>query len=183
MGLISRIFLKIKTEMLWYTKGGVEYARSRGVKIGNDCRIYTRELGTEPYLIEIGNHVTVTKNVVLLTHDGSTWLFKDENGRRYSYEKLVIGNNVFIGIGSTIMPGVKIGNDVIIGAGSVVTKSIPDGSIVAGNPAKYLGEYYEYEKKVINSYVSSRDFKKDISLKENILSFVKGKPFKPELGR
>lgn len=50
-----------------------------------------------------------------------------------------IGNNVFISSGAVIMGNVKIGNNVIIGANSVVTKSIPDGCIVGGIPAKILG--------------------------------------------
>lgn len=62
---------------------GTSWARRKGVKIGNDCRIYTTRFGSEPWLIEIGNKVTVTSGVVLLTHDGSTWLFNDDKGRRF----------------------------------------------------------------------------------------------------
>ena len=58
-----------------------------------------------------------------------------------------IGNDVFVGAGTIILPGVDIGNRVIIGAGSVVTKSIPDNSIAVGNPAKVIGSYDEYLNK------------------------------------
>lgn len=51
-----------------------------------------------------------------------------------------IGNDVWIGGGAIILPGVKIGNNVIVGAGSVVTKDIPDDVIVAGNPARIIKE-------------------------------------------
>jgi maltose O-acetyltransferase len=52
--------------------------------------------------------------------------------------KVTIGNRVFIGASSVILPGVTIGSNVIIGAGSVVTKDIPDNVVAAGNPAKVL---------------------------------------------
>lgn len=139
------------------TKSGVDYARHKGVSVGKDCRIYTTSFGSEPWLISIGNKVTITSGVVLLTHDGSTWLMRDEKGRRYLYKRIVIGNNVFIGVNSILMPGVKVEDNVIIAAGSVVTKSIPTGVIVAGNPARIIGDYETYKQNVLKNYVSDKD--------------------------
>ena len=51
---------------------------------------------------------------------------------------IIIGNDVWIGTRSIILPGVKIGNGVIIGAGAVVTKDVPPYAIVGGNPAKII---------------------------------------------
>ncbi len=62
------------------------------------------------------------------------------------FGKVSIGDYVYIGSNSLIMPGVKIGNHVLIAAGSVVTKSIPDDCVVGGNPARFIctiQEYYE----------------------------------------
>ncbi len=53
-------------------------------------------------------------------------------------QKVIIGNNVWIGGGVTILPGVCLGNNVVVGAGSVVTKSFPDNVVIAGNPAKII---------------------------------------------
>ncbi len=53
---------------------------------------------------------------------------------------VIIGNNVWIGGGAIIMPGVTIGNSIVIGAGSVVTKDIPDNVIAYGNPCKVVRE-------------------------------------------
>lgn len=53
-----------------------------------------------------------------------------------------IGNDVWIGGSSIILPGVTIGNNVIVAAGSIVTKDIPDNVIVAGNPAKIIKELH-----------------------------------------
>jgi acetyltransferase-like isoleucine patch superfamily enzyme len=150
VGLLKELFARA-------TKSGVEYARYKGVKIGSNCRIYTRGFGSEPWMITIGNKVTITSGVILLTHDGSTWLMNDEKGRRYLFKRVKIGNNVFIGVNSIIMPGVKIEDNVIIAAGSIVTKSVPSGVIIAGNPAKIIGNYDAYQKEVLEKYVSDKD--------------------------
>lgn len=144
------------------TRSGVGYARYKGVKIGENCRIYTRNFGSEPWMISVGNKVTITSGVKILTHDGSTWLFNDEKGRRYKFNQVIIGNNVFIGVDSIILPGVKIDDYVIVAAGSVVTKSVPSGVIVAGNPAKIIGSYHEFETKALEKFVSNQqmDFSK-----------------------
>lgn len=127
------------------------------MKIGSNCRIYTRSFGSEPWMITIGNKVTITSGVTVLTHDGSVWLMNDEKGRRYLYRRVEIGNNVFIGVNSVIMPGVKIEDNVIITAGSIVTKSVPSGVIIAGNPAKIIGNFDAYQKEVLDTYTSEKD--------------------------
>jgi NeuD_NnaD: sugar O-acyltransferase, sialic acid O-acetyltransferase NeuD family len=93
-----------------------------------------------PWLIEIGNNVTFASNVCLLAHDGST---KKLVG--YSkVGKVSIGDNVFIGYGSIVMPNVRIGNGCVVGANSVVTRSLPDGVVAAGSPAKVLMTVEEF---------------------------------------
>lgn len=163
-----RIFHLIKELVIRFTKSGVEYAKYKGVTVGKDCRIYTRNFGTEPWLISIGNKVTITSGVIILTHDGSTWLMNDKKGRRFLYKKVVIGSNVFIGVNSIIMPGVKIDDNVIIAAGSIVTKSVPTGVIVAGNPARVIGYYENYQKNVLENYVSEEDIDFSLSYKARI---------------
>ena len=144
------------------------YLKYLGVKIGKNCRIYVRDFGSEPWLIKIGNNVTITSGVKILTHDGSTWLMNDKKGRRYLFRKIEIGDNVFIGVNSILMPGVKIEKDVIIAAGSIVTKSVPKGSIVAGNPAVIIGNYYNYEEKVLNEYISFSDLDHKVNYRDRI---------------
>jgi acetyltransferase-like isoleucine patch superfamily enzyme len=124
-----------------------------GVQLGSDCRIYTNRFGTEPEFISIGDRVTITSGVIFLTHDGSTWLFRDKKGRRFFYNEIIIGNDVFVGVDSILLPGVHIGDDVIVGAGSVVTKSIPSGCIVGGNPAKIIGKTSDYRERALKTYL------------------------------
>ncbi len=127
------------------------YARKLGVKIGENCRIYISSWGTEPDMVEVGNNVTITSEVVILTHDGSTCLVKDDNGDRYyKYAPVKIGDNVFIGYRSIILPGVEIGSNVVVAAGSIVTKSIPNNSVVAGNPAKVIKSFDAYKEKIMS---------------------------------
>ncbi len=96
-----------------------------------------------PYYLHIGNNVTIT-GARILTHDAS---LKKTIG--YSKTgKVHIGNDVFIGVGSIILPNTMIGNRVIIGAGCVVAKNIPDNCVVIGNPCQILCTYDEYVAKV-----------------------------------
>lgn len=146
-------------EIVRAAHGGAAAARYLGVSVGRDCRIITRSFGTEPWLISIGDRVTVTRNVAFVTHDGSTWLIRDQKGRRFLYRRIVIGSDVFIGLNTVIMPGVAIGDRVIVGAGSVVTKSVPSGAIVAGNPARIIGSFAEYEQRVLSEWPSGSDMR------------------------
>jgi acetyltransferase-like isoleucine patch superfamily enzyme len=164
------------------TKDRVSYAKYKGVKVGQNCRIYITDFGSEPFLISIGNNVTITSGVKFITHDGCTWLMRDEKGRRFYYAPISIGNNVFVGMNSIIMPGVKIEDNVIIGAGSVVTKSIPCGSIVAGTPAKIIGNYNDIQQRMLDSYFSEQDIAQTKSKKYKIRVLqIVSKDFKPFL--
>lgn len=121
----------------------VKFYKSIGVKIGKNCSFYNVKIDYgHGYLCEIGDNVTLS-NCIILTHDAST--------KRYFGKSIVgtvkIGNRVFIGLNSVILPNVKIGNDVIIGAGSVVTKDIPDNCVVAGNPARIISTIEKFKEK------------------------------------
>ena len=137
----------------------VEYLRFLGVKIGHGCSIYTapHNFGTEPWLIEIGNNVTLGQGVLFITHDGTSRLFRDHvpgmNPFGNRFGTIVIRDNCFIGNGAIILPGVEIGPDSAVGAGSVVTKTIPPRTVAAGNPArpiKTLDQYIaDYRQRMI----------------------------------
>jgi len=163
------MFKRLLDLAFYFLKGGVVYAKRIGVNVGKNCRIYTRHFGTEPFLISIGDDVTITKDVTFITHDGSLIFFKDEKGRRYKYQPINIGNNVFIGMNAIIMPGIKIDENVIVASGSVVTKSIPTGSVVAGVPAKIIGNFHEFKAKCLKECISQADMDFNKPYKERVL--------------
>lgn len=116
----------------------INYLREKGVKIGERCLINYIEFTADPYLVQIGDDVAIARNTRFITHDGSTWLFKDRSKMEYVFGKITIGNNCFIGENCIILPNTQIGNDCVVGAGSVVRGKIPDGSVVFGNPAEVV---------------------------------------------
>lgn len=170
--MLRKVYLKIKKKFIQLFFGRIGLAKYLGVNFGKDCRIYINEWGTEPFLITLGDRVTVTAGVIFLTHDGATWLTKDDKGRRYKYQKIIVGNNVFIGVNSIIMPGVIIGDNVIVAAGSVVVKSIPSNSVVGGNPAKYLDSFDNYHTKSIIQNISDSDVDYSLKYKDRIMNLV-----------
>jgi acetyltransferase-like isoleucine patch superfamily enzyme len=107
--------------------------RSLGVKIGENCLIYSNKFSTEPYLVEMGDHVAVSRGTEFITHDSSAWIFREKNPDIDIFGRIKIGSNIFFGINCIILPNTVIGNNCIIGAGSVVRGTIPDNSIVTGN--------------------------------------------------
>lgn len=122
-----------------------QYLIKKGLKVGKN---FNRMFGViiDPshcHHITIGDDVTLAPRVHILAHDASLKVY-------LGYARIgnvEIGNRVFIGADSIIMPGVKIGDDVIIGANSTVTHSVPSGTVVAGTPAKKICSTKEYIEK------------------------------------
>lgn len=127
--------------------------RRRGMRIADDCRIIggDTDFGSEPYLIEIGRHVTISFGCAFITHDGGTWVFRERP--RYQgvtrFAPIRIRDNCFIGARSIILPGVTIGPDAVVGAGSVVTHDVPPGMVFAGNPARPICTVEEYAERCL----------------------------------
>ncbi len=125
-----------------------KYARHIGVNIGTNNLIGKNHWSSEPYLITVGSNCQLT-DCKIFTHGGGQCI-RDKYSDFDCFGKVKIGNYVYIGSSALIMPGVTIGNNVLIAAGSVVTKSIPDNTVVAGNPAKIIcstQDYYQKNKK------------------------------------
>lgn len=149
--------------------------RSKGARIGRGVNIYSPNHTyideAFPFMLSIGDNVNITLGVHILNHDYSWSVLKAKyNTVLGGVGKVSIGNNVFIGVNSTILMNTEIGDNVIIGAGSVVHGRIPSNCVVAGNPAKIicsLEEYFTKRKKrqydeAVNIVKSYRErFKKD----------------------
>lgn len=150
--LVKKLIYREKADSNSYVK----HLRKIGVRIGDRTIIYSPTKScidtTRPWLLEIGDDVKITEGVTILTH-GYDWcvLQKKYNEVLGSAGKVKIGNNVFIGMKTTILKNVEIGDNVIIGANSLVNKNIPSDVVVAGNPARIvmsIEEYYQKRKEV-----------------------------------
>jgi acetyltransferase-like isoleucine patch superfamily enzyme len=86
--------------------------------------------------IRMGDHVSIGPEATVLTlgHDPQSLTFADRGG------DVTIGNHVWIGYRAIVLPGVTIGDGAVVGAGAVVTKDVAPNMIVAGNPAKVIGQ-------------------------------------------
>jgi acetyltransferase-like isoleucine patch superfamily enzyme len=129
----------------------VKYARSLGVKVGQNVHFYGMDLGmfgSEPWLITIGNNVHITNGVMFITHDGGTLILRNEVPDLEWTAPITIGNDVYIGYRAIILPNVSIGNRCVIGAGAVVSKSVPENSVAVGVPARVVRSVDEYRDRL-----------------------------------
>ena len=143
----------------------------RGLKIGKGFSIQAKCMidSSHCWLIQIGDNVTLAPGVHVLAHDAST-------KRSLGYTKIGlvrIGNNVFVGAHSVILPGVTIGDNAIIGAGSIVSRDVPENSVVAGNPSKIICRSDEYLTRHREKLLTSPVFDKRYTIAGGISSEMK----------
>lgn len=130
----------------------VSHLRSVGMVIGENTIIYSPTQciidATRPWMVEIGNNVSITRGVTILTHGYDWSVFKGKYGDVLgSAGRVKIGDNVFIGMNATILKGVTIGDNVVIGANSLINKDVPSNSVVVGNPQRVVCTIDEFLEK------------------------------------
>lgn len=151
----------------------LNHLRKIGMNIGEECYIFSNKIETaEPYLVSLGNHVTIANDVFFATHDASANFYLENVSDIYG--RINIGDYVFIGMGAIILPGVTIADHIIIGAGSVVTKSfLEPGVVIGGNPAKVICDIESLKEKnkhrKLNTWGLSFEDKKKYLLENEIL--------------
>jgi acetyltransferase-like isoleucine patch superfamily enzyme len=101
----------------------------------------------------IGSCCSISTGVQIYSHDTVKWALTAGKAV-YEYGPVIIGNNCYIGPNAVIVKNVKIGDCCVIGANSLVNKDVPSHSIVAGTPAKIIGEVILKGKKVELKYFS-----------------------------
>jgi len=121
-----------------------EHFRRQGATIGQGCRLLVKSLGSEPYLVSIGDETLISTDVMFVTHDGGTWAFRDQCPGVNRFARIDVGSRVFVGARSILLPGIRIGDRAVVGAGSVITHDVPSEVVVAGAPAKILMTLDEY---------------------------------------
>lgn len=141
---LMHIAKKIRNRLFGSYDCDVELLVKQGLKIGKNVSIQPMVI-IDPchcWLIEIDDDVTIAPRAYILAHDASS-IHREATRIGCVY----IGKRTFIGAGAIILPGVSIGKNCLIGAGAVVRGSIPDNSVVVGNPGKIVGLRTDYEEK------------------------------------
>jgi maltose O-acetyltransferase len=129
----------------WLGKFGTGTGVQTGCRFLNGRKVHLGEryiinfgclLDGRKFHIRTGHDVSMGPNATILTlgHDPQSPDFADRGG------DVVIGDRAWIGYGALILPGVRIGEGAVVGAGAVVTKDVEPFAIVAGNPARKIGE-------------------------------------------
>ncbi len=158
--IVSRFIDRIRDEPNLSRLKKMGLVVGRNLKMMSQCRIDFAHC----WHISIGDDVTLAPRVHILAHDASmhTHLGYTRIGN------VRIGDRVFIGASTTILPGVDIGNDCIIGAGSVVSRSIPAGYVAAGNPARILMTTDEYLAKQQARMIDANCFDESFTVSRHV---------------
>jgi acetyltransferase-like isoleucine patch superfamily enzyme len=126
----------------WSNMAGIQrpciiscHTQNAKVEIGRDCGMSATIIGCAVH-VKIGDRVMCGANASIIDTDWHPIDWRDRQTSRPAYRvPVVIGDDVWIGMGAMILKGVEIGPRSVIGAGSIVTKSIPADVVAAGNPA------------------------------------------------
>ncbi len=166
MIFIYRIILKIHTTYQYLIKRiYLKICIAKGLKVGKNVRfVEVPELGTEPFLIEIGDETTLSNNVRFINHDGgyNALHFFEKYKDVRAFGRIKIGKQCFIGADTIIMLGSEIGDNCVLGAGSILTSSMPNGTVYAGIPAKFICTIEEYGDKALkNNVMYPRELESD----------------------
>lgn len=139
--LIGELFGSKGTDTVVLPPVTVDYGYN--VHVGNETFINTNLTALDVGEIRIGDHVQIGPNVQLLTptHPVEPELRK---AKWEAAKPIVIEDNVWLGGGVIVLPGVTIGENSVIGAGAVVTRSIPKDSVAVGNPARVIKSVHDF---------------------------------------
>ncbi len=159
LSLLKGVYRRIRNalELRGYTPYTVAaYLRRSGAQIGRDCYIAQTDLGTEPYLVRIGNHVRIEEGVSFMTHDGATWGFRNQVPDLQVMGPIVIRDNCFIGRRAFLLPNICIGPNSIVAPGSMVISDVPPDTMVMGIPARPYGSLEQYREQCLLRWEQQR---------------------------
>ena len=149
----GKLFNKLNTRK--YMKAKIFYLKKCGVTINGQPNYIFPNVYFDPNKysnISLGNHVTISRDVIFLTHDFSISRgFESINhrgkGTPYFLGKISVADNCFIGARCVLLPNTFVGNNCIVGAGAVLKGYYPDNSIIVGNPAKIIANTQDWARK------------------------------------
>lgn len=150
----------------WLMEIRIKKLKREGLVVGNNFQIERNSFldSSFPWLIKIGNNVTIAPDVLVLAHDGSTQ-------KLVGYSKVgrvVIGDNVFVGAKSVVLPNTTIGDNCIIAAGCIVGGDIPANSVVCGVPGRVVQTVDEFRIKNCDRCERGKKFDESFTKKGKI---------------
>lgn len=153
---IQRMIGMIRISLMKNGFQRAQYLKKKNIfaSIGENCFWQPRNIPPEAKMIKLHDNVVVASEVLFVNHDVIHHMAKHARPGNYSiqYGAIDIGNNVFIGSRSTILPNTCIEDNVIIGAESLVTGKIAGGGVYAGVPAKRIGDFDAFlEKRMLDA--------------------------------
>ena len=167
----KRLMNTLRIALIPSSRKRTEFLKAKQVfgNIGNDCNIQSRKIPLYAELIRIGNNVIVASGVTFITHDVTHSMLNNISNIGKFKERIgciEIGDNVFIGAGTTILYDVQIGSNVIIGADSLVNKDVPPNSVVAGAPARVICSFEDY----VSRRKKECDYPKELAPKGEVIN-------------
>lgn len=146
---IRQLVRKVRFFLIVSGEGRADYLRRKRLvrEMGEGVFFQPRRMPNDPNLIRFHNNIAVASDVTFVCHDVMHRVFNSKQGGQLRLHEgcIEIMDNVFIGSNSVILPDVRIGPNVIVGAGSVVTRDVPEGVVVAGVPARVIGNFADVE--------------------------------------
>jgi len=136
-----------------YMAGYIRLLAAFGMKFTGKPRYIAQDVYFDDITkISLGERVVISTGVRFLTHDYSLTTALNAIGEPFTSDiarvsGITVGDNVFIGLRSIVLPNAKIGNNVIVGAGTIVRGTVPDNSVYIGNPGKVVGSLTDYAMK------------------------------------
>lgn len=153
---MNRKLLKELLVKLWFFLLPLQSQRSRFLRkhdildaCGENVFFQPRKLPADPKCIRLHNNVFVAADVRFVCHDVIFLMLRNMDSDRHCEHLgcIEVMDNCFLGQGSTILSGVRIGPNAVIAAGSVVTHDVPEGTVVAGVPARVIGSFRDLVEK------------------------------------
>lgn len=148
MSKLRMLSQMLKRDRFMFIIGGgdrAQYMSRKGLVrgMGENVWLQPRALPSDPNLMRFRNNIVVASSVAFVAHDVINLMIGTKNGVRLPVNEdcIEVLDDVFIGSGSVILPGVRIGPRAIIAAGTVVTKDVPPDPIVGPARAKRLGDF------------------------------------------
>lgn len=126
--------------------GVPKYINAKNIAFGQNVRINDNVFFHASNKIKIGNNVTFSHGVTILTESYNVDDYKAYCKKEHKSKPVTIGNNVWLGVNAIVLPGIKIADNIIVGAGSIVTHDLTEEyTIYAGNPAKKIRKFGDKE--------------------------------------